>query len=94
MLQCSSTNQKERQQQSAAVIRRKTARMDEPAAHHTDGILHLPAKARFDYQLNRPEPAVQLHRRKSFQASPLAAQRKSENTKVSISQETGKIFAT
>ncbi len=29
--------------------------MDEPAAYHAEGILYLPAEARFDYLLNRPE---------------------------------------
>ena len=30
-------------------------RVDEPAAYHAEGILYLPAEARFDYLLNRPE---------------------------------------
>jgi type I restriction enzyme M protein len=29
--------------------------VDEPAAYHAEGILYLPAEARFDYLLNRPE---------------------------------------
>jgi len=29
--------------------------VDEPAAYHAGGILYLPAEARFDYLLNRPE---------------------------------------
>jgi type I restriction enzyme M protein len=29
--------------------------VDEPAAYHAEGILYLPAQARFDYLLNRPE---------------------------------------
>ena len=29
--------------------------LDEPAAYHAEGILYLPAEARFDYLLNRPE---------------------------------------
>ena len=29
--------------------------MDEPAAYHAEGILYLPAEARFDFLLNRPE---------------------------------------
>ena len=29
--------------------------MDEPGAYHAEGILYLPAEARFDYLLNRPE---------------------------------------
>ena len=31
------------------------SRVDEPAAYHAEGILYLPAEARFDYLLNRPE---------------------------------------
>ena len=29
--------------------------MDDPTAYHAEGILYLPAEARFDYLLNRPE---------------------------------------
>jgi len=34
---------------------RRGSRLDEPAAYHADGILYLPAEARFDYLLNLPE---------------------------------------
>lgn len=34
---------------------RRGSRLDEPAAYHAEGILYLPAEARFDYLLNRPE---------------------------------------
>ena len=34
---------------------RRGSRVDEPAAYHAEGILYLPAEARFDYLLNRPE---------------------------------------
>lgn len=34
---------------------RRGSRVDDPAAYHADGILYLPAEARFDYLLNRPE---------------------------------------
>src|SRR5437762_1398849 len=34
---------------------RRGSRLDEPAAYHAEGILYLPAHARFDYLLNRPE---------------------------------------
>jgi type I restriction enzyme M protein len=34
---------------------RRGSRLDEPAAYHAAGILYLPAEARFDYLLNRPE---------------------------------------
>src|ERR1039457_1578542 len=34
---------------------RRGSRVDEPAAYHAEGILYLPAGARFDYLLNRPE---------------------------------------
>ncbi|MEK6544585.1 MAG: type I restriction-modification system subunit M N-terminal domain-containing protein, partial [Elusimicrobiota bacterium] len=34
---------------------RRGSRVDEPAAYHTEGILYLPAEARFDHLLNRPE---------------------------------------
>ena len=31
---------------------RRGSRLDEPAAYHAEGILYLPAEARFDYLLN------------------------------------------
>src|ERR1043166_6951467 len=34
---------------------RRGSRLDEPAAYPAEGILYLPAEARFDYLLNRPE---------------------------------------
>jgi type I restriction enzyme M protein len=34
---------------------RRGSRIDDPAAYHAEGILYLPAEARFDYLLNRPE---------------------------------------
>ncbi|MFH0907381.1 MAG: N-6 DNA methylase [bacterium] len=34
---------------------RRGSRVDDPAAYHADGILYLPAEARFDYLLNLPE---------------------------------------
>lgn len=34
---------------------RRGSRVDEPAAYHAAGVLYLPAEARFDYLLNRPE---------------------------------------
>jgi type I restriction enzyme M protein len=34
---------------------RRGSRVDEPAAYHAEGILYLPAEARFDFLLNRPE---------------------------------------
>ena len=37
---------------------RRGSRVDEPAAYHAEGILYLPAEARFDYLLNRPEAAL------------------------------------
>ena len=36
-------------------LARRGSRVDEPAAYHAEGILYLPAEARFDYLLNRPE---------------------------------------
>jgi type I restriction enzyme M protein len=36
---------------------RRGSRLDEPAAYHAEGILYLPAEARFDYLLNLPEAA-------------------------------------
>ncbi len=39
----------------AATSSRRGSRLDEPAAYHAEGILYLPAEARFDYLLNRPE---------------------------------------
>lgn len=38
-----------------AVGRRRGNRADDPAAYHAEGILYLPAEARFDYLLHRPE---------------------------------------
>jgi type I restriction enzyme M protein len=38
-----------------AVGRRRGNRADDPTAYHAEGILYLPAEARFDYLLNRPE---------------------------------------
>jgi type I restriction enzyme M protein len=37
------------------VGRRRGNRSDDPTAYHAEGILYLPAEARFDYLLNRPE---------------------------------------
>ena len=34
---------------------RRGNRVDNPAAYHADGILYIPAEARFDFLLNRPE---------------------------------------
>ena len=34
---------------------RRGSRVDDPAAYHAEGILYLPAEARFDYLLNLPE---------------------------------------
>jgi type I restriction enzyme M protein len=34
---------------------RRGSRLDEPAAYHAEGVLYLPAEARFDYLLNLPE---------------------------------------
>jgi len=39
----------------AGASSRRGSRLDEPAAYHAEGILYLPAEARFDYLLNRPE---------------------------------------
>src|SRR5258707_14547582 len=39
----------------AASSSRRGSRLDEPAAYHADGILYLPAEARFDYLLTLPE---------------------------------------
>jgi type I restriction enzyme M protein len=41
--------------EKSASSSRRGSRMDEPAAYHAEGILYLPAEARFDYLLNRPE---------------------------------------
>ena len=41
--------------EKASASARRGRRVDEPAAYHADGILYLPAEARFDYLLNRPE---------------------------------------
>src|SRR5882672_6704729 len=41
--------------EKAATSSRRGSRLDEPAAYHAEGILYLPADARFDYLLNRPE---------------------------------------
>src|SRR6185436_10199907 len=34
---------------------RRGSRVDEPTAYHAEGILYLPAEARFDYLLSLPE---------------------------------------
>ena len=41
--------------EKASASARRGSRLDEPAAYHAEGILYLPAEARFDYLLNRPE---------------------------------------
>ena len=41
--------------EKAGTSSRRGSRMDEPDAYHAEGILYLPAEARFDYLLNRPE---------------------------------------
>ncbi len=41
--------------EKVAASSRRGSRLDEPAAYHAEGILYLPAEARFDYLLNRPE---------------------------------------
>ena len=41
--------------EKASASARRGCRVDEPAAYHAEGILYLPAEARFDYLLNSPE---------------------------------------
>jgi len=41
--------------EKSATSSRRGSRVDEPAAYHAEGLLYLPAEARFDYLLNRPE---------------------------------------
>jgi type I restriction enzyme M protein len=41
--------------EKASASSRRGSRLDEPAAYHAEGILYLPAEARFDYLLNLPE---------------------------------------
>ena len=41
--------------EKAGVSSRRGSRVDEPGAYHAEGFLYLPAEARFDYLLNRPE---------------------------------------
>ena len=41
--------------EKASTSSRRGSRLDEPAAYHAEGILYLPAEARFDFLLNRPE---------------------------------------
>jgi type I restriction enzyme M protein len=41
--------------EKSASSSRRGSRLDEPAAYHAEGILYLPAEARFDYLVNRPE---------------------------------------
>src|SRR2546423_5118071 len=41
--------------EKSATSSRRGSRVDEPAAYHAEGILYLPAEARFDYLLHRPE---------------------------------------
>jgi len=44
--------------EKSATSSRRGSRMDEPAAYHAEGILTLPAEARFDYLLNLVAPNV------------------------------------
>ena len=44
--------------EKASASARRGSRVDEPAAHHAEGILYLPTEARFDYLLNRPESST------------------------------------
>src|SRR6266850_5924774 len=39
----------------AGASSRRGSRLDEPGAYHAEGILYLPAEARFDYLVQRPE---------------------------------------
>jgi type I restriction enzyme M protein len=48
------TAQRAKLEKAGASSRRGT-RVDEPGAYHAEGFLYLPAEARFDYLLNRPE---------------------------------------
>jgi len=41
--------------EKAEASSRRGSRVDDPAAYHAEGILYLPAEARFGYLLNRPE---------------------------------------
>jgi type I restriction enzyme M protein len=41
--------------EKAGASSRRGSRVDEPGAYHAEGILYLPAEARFDFLLNRPE---------------------------------------
>lgn len=41
--------------EKAGASGRRGSRVDDPTAYHAEGILYLPAEARFDYLLNRPE---------------------------------------
>lgn len=41
--------------EKASASSRRGSRVDEPAAYHAEGVLYLPAEARFDYLLHRPE---------------------------------------
>ena len=43
--------------EGAERISRRGSRLDEPAAYHAEGILYLPAEARFEYLLHLPEAA-------------------------------------
>src|ERR1700730_1474729 len=41
--------------EKAEASSRRGSRVEEPAAYHAEGILYLPAEARFDYLLTLPE---------------------------------------
>src|SRR6266705_526379 len=41
--------------EQAGVSSRRGSRVDDPTAYHAEGILYLPAEARFDYLLSLPE---------------------------------------
>jgi type I restriction enzyme M protein len=48
--------------EKAGASSRRGSRVDEPTAYHAEGILYLPAEARFDYLLNRPKPRTSARR--------------------------------
>jgi len=41
--------------EKAGTLSRRGSRVDEPSAYHAEGVLYLPAEARFDFLLNQPE---------------------------------------
>ncbi len=52
--------------EKSTISSRRGSREDEPAAYYAEGILYLPAEARFDWLLNHPTPKPRTSARRSI----------------------------